>query len=187
MAPESVTPPRTQKEFAERFAEVLRAKREDLGCTIDRLVRDNEGVDAATAEAFEHGDGPVEDRGLVRAIAVSYDVDLTAIYPKHDPVEIGPTWVAVKDGRVDSASAAMDDMLFAFVDLIRILRGNRNGPVVGFRRVDIDALAEHFGVAGETVVEGLGRIIGVNQLRQASMEHAYQTGDPTIRSGLADA
>ncbi len=175
-----------QQAFADRFAEVLRRKRADLGTTIDRLVQDAD-LDPATAKAFEAGAGPIADREKVNAIALSYDVDMTTIYPKHEPVEIGPDWVAVDDARVHAQSAVMGDMLEAFVHLIRSLRGNPNGPVVGFRRVDIDVLAAHFDVAGEVIVEGLGAVVGVNQMRQASMDHAYHSGEQTIRSGLADA
>jgi len=175
-----------QQAFADRFAEVLRQKRSDLGTTIDRLVQDAD-VDPATAQAFEAGAGPIADRSKVQAIALSYDVDMTTIYPKHQPVEIGHDWVGVEQARVHTDSPSMAPMLDAFVRLIRSLRGNPNGPVVGFRRVDIDVLAAHFGVRGEVIVEGLGAVVGVTQMRQASMDHAYQSGEPTIRSGLADA
>ena len=78
----------------------------------------------------------------------------------------------------------IDDVLVAFLEVIRISRGDDEAEVTGFRRVDIDVLSHHLGLPGETVVEQLALLVGASPARSSSMMSLYRNGVGVIPTGV---
>ena len=184
----SERPQRPEPEaIPEHFARVMRARREALGLRIDKLAQRTGGVvDADELRSLEAGDAPTPSRETVKAVASSYEVDVAALYPPRVPVEIRDGAVAVGQTSVPFHSEHLDDVLVAFLELIRTLRGTADCPVVSFRRIDIEALGSFLDVDGSEVVSQLAVMVGAKKLRAAAMEHAFVTGAAEISSGLID-
>ena len=105
----------------------------------------------------------------VQAVASSYEVEVDDLYPARVPVEVRDGAVAVGDTSVRFHSPHLDDVLVAFLELIRTLRGTSECPVVSFRRIDIEALADYLNVEGSEVVAQLAVMVGAKRLRSAAM------------------
>lgn len=101
------------------------------------------------------------------------------------PVVVDGLELRIEAVSVIAPSGEIDDVLTAFVDLIRRVR--IAGPVrMAFRRTDIDALAEAFDWPGEQIVTHLARVIGANEIATHVMGQLYDMGTPTIDSGITD-
>ncbi len=109
--------------------------------------------------------------------------DVNWTYSERAPVELHDGYVAVAGERVPFYSAHIDDVLGSYVRLVRTLRGAPEGAALGFRRVDIDALAVHFGWASLEVVTHLGEVVGASHARLQSMRTSYTAGASVINSG----
>lgn len=169
------------------LANILRARRESLGWPLQRIAQRTGGVvDVETLQRLEAGAEHVQSRKVVRALASSYEVEVAQLYARHEPVEIGPNHVAVGEVRVEWYSSHIDDVLVAYLELLRILRGDTEGPVTDFRRVDVDALARSTDYPPEAIVGRLAILIGARGLRRAAMAGSYAAGDAVISTGYAD-
>lgn len=184
----SERPQRPEPEaIPQHFARVMRARREALGVRIEKLAQRTDGVvDIDGLRSLETGAAPTPTRETVQAVASSYEVDVADLYPARVPVEVRDGAVAVGDTSVRFHSPHLDDVLVAFLELIRTLRGTPECPVVSFRRIDIEALADYLNVDGSEVVAQLAVMVGAKRLRSAAMEHAFETGVAEISSGLRD-
>ena len=80
----------------------------------------------------------------------------------------------------------IDDILVAFLEVIRRARGDAESEVTGFRRIDIDVLAQHLDMSGEDVLDALSALLGATKTRSASMAHLYTTGAGVIPPGAEE-
>jgi len=126
------------------------------------------------------------DRNTLHAIARANDLDIALLFAGHEPVQVGEDHLAVGDLRVSTDSGHIDDVLVAYLDLLRTLRGDTEGSVVSFRRVDVVALATALGYPGEAIVGRLAVVIGARGLRKAAMTGSYASGAELIPTGNAD-
>ncbi len=169
------------------LANILRARRESLGWPLQRMAKRTGGVlDEHTLQRVEAGVEPPRSSEAVRALATSYDMDVAQLYAPHQPVEVGTDHVAVGDVKVEWYSTHIDDVLVAYLELLRLLRGEVEGPVVNFRRVDVDALATALDYPPEAIVGRLAILIGAKGLRRAALAGSYNAGNPVISTGYAE-
>lgn len=73
-----------------------------------------------------------------------------------------------------------DDVCEAFLDLIRTLRSGTTGDITGFRRGDIEELADVLGIDAREVLDRLARLLGTSTKRRDAMTAAYVAGTPVI-------
>ncbi len=99
--------------------------------------------------------------------------------------------ILIKGGAISTGVATVswysnhvDDILVAFLEVIRISRGDDEAEVTGFRRIDIDVLSHHLGLPGEDVIEQLAALIGASPTRSAAMLSLYRNGIGMIPTGV---
>ncbi|MEM7287473.1 MAG: hypothetical protein AAF480_14070 [Actinomycetota bacterium] len=103
------------------------------------------------------------------------------------PIVIGDGSISTDTVTVAWYSAHVDDVLVAFLEVVRRSRGDDEAEVTGFRRIDIDVLAEFLEMPGEIVVEELALLVGASSKRGASMKNLYRsTGIGVIPTGVGD-
>lgn len=91
------------------------------------------------------------------------------------------------DGRaLEAYSRHIDDVLVAFVELVRGARRNDTAGSMTFRRMDIDALAADLGCAPTKVIDHLAGLIGADMDHLEHMCSSYEDGASVIDSGVAD-
>jgi hypothetical protein len=91
------------------------------------------------------------------------------------------------DGRaLEAYSRHIDDVLVAFIELVRGARRNDTAGSMCFRRMDIDALAADLGVAPTRVIDHLAGLIGADMDHLEHMCNSYESGASVIESGVAD-
>jgi len=83
-------------------------------------------------------------------------------------------------------SRHIDDVLVAYLELVRELRRSPETTVLLFRRVDVEVLATFLECSGETVLDELAVLMGANRMRAATMTARFGAGDQVIDSGLTD-
>ena len=76
---------------------------------------------------------------MVQAVVSSYEVDVVDLYPARVPVGIHGGALVAGETSVVFHSEHIDDVLAAFLELIRMLRGAPEGPVVSFRSIGIES------------------------------------------------
>lgn len=101
------------------------------------------------------------------------------------PVVITDGAISTDTVTVACYSTHLDDVLVAFLEVVRRSRGDEESEVDAFRRIDIDVLADFLQVPGETVVEELALLVGASPSRAASMQNLYRsTGIGVIPTGV---
>lgn len=91
------------------------------------------------------------------------------------------------DGRaLEAYSRHIDDVLVAFIELVRGARSNDTMGSMCFRRMDIDALAADLGCAPTRVIDHLAGLIGADMDHLEQMCSSYEAGSAVIDSGVAD-
>lgn len=172
------------KDSAERFAGELRARRASFGSRLGFMARDTDAVRSRAVLDWH------QDRRGGRPAAWTPGVfdgaDLVLSDPARIPLEISADHLRVGDVRVECYSTHIDDVLVAYLELIRALRGNPEASVVSFYTSDVDILADHLGWSGEAVVDQLATMVGTSQGRHVSMRQSYRSGKAVITSGLYD-
>ncbi|MGI9624971.1 MAG: hypothetical protein ACR2PK_19240 [Acidimicrobiales bacterium] len=192
MAPEPKSTPQTDEVGAAEFAEALRGRRKTLGWTLERMAREvehrtDETVDAETLAEIERDGGAGRARALLGAVAESYEVSVDSLPATRQPVEIMGGAIVIGDLKVDFYSEHMDDVLVAFLEAIRTVRGDTKHEVAGFRRIDVEVLADYLHCQGVTVVERLADLVGASSSHCASMTELYRAGADMIPSGAVRA
>ncbi len=103
------------------------------------------------------------------------------------PIIIANGSISTDTVTVDCYSDHLDDVLVAFLEVVRRSRGDDEAEVAAFRRIDIDVLAEFLQMPGETVVEELALLVGASPSRGASMQNLYRsTGIGVIPTGAGE-
>lgn len=193
MSPESSRQPAPEAVgdtvFAQSLARALRGRRESLGWTLERMVRqahdeERPGIDATMLEELESGLMNEGHRGLIKDVADTYDLDLARVGGARVPVQIDPDAFVIDDVRVPWYSDHTDDVLVAFLETIRRVRRQPEVEVSGFRRIDIEAIASHFRLTAAFVLERLGELIGATDTRVAAMSSMYTSGGQVIPTGI---
>ena len=111
------------------------------------------------------------------------------IVPDHQrhPITISDGAISTEKVTVACYSDHIDDVLVAFLEVVRRSRGDEESEVAAFRRIDIDVLADFLGMPGETVVEELALLVGASPSRGASMRNLYlSTGIGVIPTGVEE-
>ncbi|MFN3218142.1 MAG: hypothetical protein ACE367_16725 [Acidimicrobiales bacterium] len=91
------------------------------------------------------------------------------------------------DGRaLEAYSRHIDDVLVAFIELVRGARRNDTEGSMRFRRMDIDAIAADLGTAPTRVIDHLAALIGADMDHLEEMCSSYEAGAAVIDSGVAD-
>lgn len=183
--PKSEPPKKSSdKDSAERFAGELKARRASFGSRLGFMARDAAAVRSrAVLDWHRHRRG---GRPAAWSPGVFDGADLVLSHPHRIPLEIYADHLQVGDVRVECYSTHIDDVLVAYLELIRALRGNPEASVVSFYSSDVDILADHLGWSGEAVVDQLATMVGTSQGRQVSMRESYRSGKAVITSGLYD-
>lgn len=103
------------------------------------------------------------------------------------PVTIANGAISTDTVSVQCYSDHVDDVLVAFLEVVRQSRGDGEREVTAFRRIDIDALADFLSMPGEAVVEELALLVGASPSRGASMQNLYlSTGITVIPTGAGE-
>ena len=135
------------------------------------------------ARTGDHDPGDLA--AALRARRTSIEWPLQRMHRPRVPVAIEGLELRIEAVSVTAPSSDIDDVLAAFVELVRRVR--IAGPMrMAFRRTDIDALAEAFQWPGEDVVAHLAGVIGANEIATHVMGQLYDMGTPTIDSGITD-
>lgn len=111
------------------------------------------------------------------------------IVPEHErrPIVIADGVISTDTVTVDCYSDHVDDVLVAFLEVVRRSRGDEEAEVAAFRRIDIDVLADVLAMPGEAVVEELALLVGASPGRAASMRNLYlATGIGVIPTGVGE-
>lgn len=174
-------------QVAPNLAELLRARRTSLGWTLERMANRTGGMlGVADLERLEGGDLAALDRATMHGLARAYDLDVSLFFAPHEPVRLDGGVLCAGDVCVVPYSEHLDDVLVAYLELLRTLRGDLEAPVLSFRRVDVDALAAATDHPGEAIIGRLAILIGARGLRQAAMAGSYSSGVEIITTGNAD-
>lgn len=83
-------------------------------------------------------------------------------------------------------SRHIDDVLVAFLELIRQVRGQAPGTPLNLRRADVEELSRYLNRTGTEVVNRLATLMGASRLREAAMVARYRAGDSVIETGVRD-
>ena len=103
------------------------------------------------------------------------------------PVTIANGAISTDTVSVQCYSDHVDDVLVAFLEVVRQSRGDGEAEVTAFRRIDIDVLADFLAMPGEAVVEELALLVGASPSRGASMRSLYRsTGIAVIPTGAGE-
>ena len=78
-----------------------------------------------------------------------------------------------------------DDVLVAYLELIRRLRGNAPTSPLRLRRDDIEELSRFLNRRGTEIVNDLAVLMGTTRLRGASMVARFDAGDSVIETGMS--
>jgi transcriptional regulator with XRE-family HTH domain len=189
MLTETVIKAQTGSEtFAKAFAQALRGRRRTVGLTLEQMAQRVEveagcPVVPSLLTALEAGTLTEQDPKLLAAVAASYDVDLTDLGRERTPIEIDGAAFVVGDVRCEWASEDIDDVLSAFLQIIRQLRRDTEAEVSRFRRVDIDVVAAHLDEDPELVVRGLAELLGTTDARPSAIASIYLAGADVIPTG----
>ena len=174
-------------QVAPNLSELLCARRASLGWTLDRMANRTGGaVEVADLERFEAGALDDLDRFTMHALARAYDLDVALLFVPHEPVRLDDGVLRAGDVAVVPYSDHLDDVLVAYLELLRTLRGDPEAPVLSFRRIDVDAIATATNYPGEAIIGRLAILIGARGLRQAAMAGSYSSGVEIITTGKAD-
>ncbi|MEM7287474.1 MAG: hypothetical protein AAF480_14075 [Actinomycetota bacterium] len=95
--------------------------------------------------------------------------------------------VRLVDGELSAAGRSVtcrsehpDDVCEAFLELVRTLRGNTSEDITGFRRGDIEELAEALDIDAREVLDRLARLLGTSMKRRDAMTAAFVAGTSVI-------
>lgn len=174
--------------FAKAFAQALSARRRTVGWTLEQMAQHVEAeagrpVDPAILTALESGTVAEQDRKLIAAVASSYEVDLADLGRVRTPIEIDGNAFVVGDVRREWSSDDIDDVLGAFLAIIRQLRSDTEAEVSRFRRIDIDVVGAHLNADPALVIRRLGELLGTTEARQSAMASIYLAGADVIPTG----
>jgi transcriptional regulator with XRE-family HTH domain len=138
----------------------------------DRDLADAVGVPLRLVRVWERGDAvPTDDE--MEAIALACGTRLTELLPRRDSVlfdratgimRMGDEAVAIGPGAADN-----DDILSAFVTMVRRQRGLRPGDDVKLRQEDLDALVEALDLDDDELEERLVGLIGMSRSQAAAV------------------
>ncbi len=103
--------------------------------------------------------------------------------PGRLPVRYDGRSVSGAGQQVMCTSKHPDDVLAAFVELVRRMRGGSDGPVTGFRRGDVEELAVQLGIDPQDVLARLAVLLGASSTRSDAMAAAYAAGTAVIPCG----
>ena len=100
--------------------------------------------------------------------------------PSRLPVRLVDGELAAAGQTVPCRSHHPDDVCEAFLDLIRTLRSGTTDEITGFRRGDIEELADVLAVDAREVLDRLARLLGTSTKRRDAMTAAFVAGTPVI-------
>ncbi len=139
---------------ARRLADLLRRPRMTWSMHLDEEGRSTAAFTSAAAA----------DRPALSSLPVRYD---------------GRS-VAAAGKQVECASTHPDDVLAAFIELVRRMRSGSGGTITGFRRGDVDELAAVLGLEAQDVLARLAVLLGASRTRSEAMAAAYVAGTSEI-------
>ncbi len=96
------------------------------------------------------------------------------------PVRLADGELTASGTSVACRSAHPDDVCEAFLDLIRTLRSAADEDITGFRRGDIEELADVLEIDAREVLDRLARLLGTSRKRRDAMTAAYVAGTSMI-------
>jgi hypothetical protein len=181
--------------FAVRLGLLLTACRERSGVRRGVLASASHGTfTSRELRQFEHGMGRIDGQ-TAGALALLYGADLGEILPHRLPLTIGwsetsaasvPLPVVSTCGvSLTADSNDHDDVLDAYLRLVRRLRGVSAAPVAELRRADIAALADHLDITPDEVIDRLGALMGATHGQRRAMLSMFVAGAMVI--GLVGA
>ena len=100
--------------------------------------------------------------------------------PSRLPVRLADGVLSAAGRSVACESDHPDDVCEAFLELIRTLRSSTTEDITGFRRGDIEELADALDVDAREVLDRLARLLGTSVKRRDAMTAAYVAGTPVI-------
>lgn len=102
------------------------------------------------------------------------------------PVQIDGLVLRIDGRALEAYSRHIDDVLVAFIELVRSARANGIEGSMSFRRMDIDVLAADLGCAPMRVIDHLAALVGADSGHFDDMIRSYDAGASMIDSGVAD-
>ena len=169
-----------------RFANLLRATRLEHGTSFRSLVKAT-GQQWTKEQLRQIEDGLLTlDESMVESVSMAYGADLGSILPSRLAVDI------VEDGVISAGGVKAvfiphneTSLLTAYLRLIRTMRRQRKAPMIALRRDDIEVLAAHLEMPGETVVDRLTALMGATLHQRTAIASMFAMGAVVI--GLAGA
>jgi hypothetical protein len=169
-----------------RFANLLRATRLEHGTSFRSLVKAG-GQQWTKDQLRQIEDGLLTlDESMVESVSMAYGADLGSILPSRLAVDI------VEDGVISAGGVRAvfiphneTSLLTAYLRLIRTMRRQRKAPMIALRRDDIEVLAAHLEMPGETVVDRLTALMGATLHQRTAIASMFAMGAVVI--GLAGA
>lgn len=100
--------------------------------------------------------------------------------PSRLPVRLADGMLSAAGRSVPCDSEHPDDVCEAFLELIRTLRSSTIEDITGFRRGDIEELADTLDIDAREVLDRLARLLGTSTKRRDAMTAAYVAGTTVI-------
>ncbi len=172
----------TSEAFIARLASLLRTARSDRGESVRAVARRSGGaVSARKLRAIESAELGLDDVDLP-LVAGLYGVDLFALLQDRVPLEVDAAGgVLTTAGITRSFTPGVEDeLLTAYLLLVRDMRDIPHEPTVALRREDVELLASHLRKDATAVLSRLGELMGATVTQRRSMVAAFAAGAALI-------
>ncbi len=103
-----------------------------------------------------------------------------------EPVQIADRVLRINGRALEAYSRHIDDVLVAFIELVRSVRVHGTGASMRFRRMDIDVLAADLGCSPMRLIDHLAALVGADTDQFDDMIRSYDAGSSMIDAGVAD-
>lgn len=173
--------------FARRLANLLAERRRQRGTTLRKLARTSRRALSSPAQELQGVRGGFTatiDAERLDAVVELYGADIDLIMAARLPLEVRPMGVLVTGGIAQSFTPGDEtSLLMTYLKLVRQLRSAERAPSIELRREDVEVLAEHLHVLGESIVDRLGALMGATVAQRRAMAGLFVSGALVI--GLA--
>jgi hypothetical protein len=159
---------RTDAAPARRVAWHLRRIRKDLGYTYGQAASCL-GVSRFRLWRWEHGSGLTEEQ--IDAAARAYGMEREALLPAREPVrvDLDTRVMQVGDVEIRLQSDAGDEVMAAYLRVIRTVRGLRAGALMALRDDDLAILTDVLGREPEEIEARLVELMGLSRQEAAEL------------------
>lgn len=168
---------RSDTRFASEFGQMLRTTRRLHRLRVRHLA--DAKLTTATLRAAERGELHL-DRRTITQLASRYGLDLSALLPPRDELEIGAGSLHIGPASAPCDVGQLDSMLTAYLRLVGQVRAGSDNTLATLRSDDVRKLADSLGTPCTTVISRLGDLVGASGAETRAMMDLYLTGASVV-------